>query len=371
MKRSATWLVVLLATITLGIPLGTAKEVPFDFKAPDGFVLRAKAAWPDSVAPEAVTRVVVLIHGSGPQNMDSDLTSVSKDKSKKNLFFKDVSDALVKKGFAVVRYNKRAFEWRMKLLANKALWYTPEFQKARKTALKDYVDDAKNVGLEALRRFPKAKLYLLGVSQGTYIGLQVMHQLPKVSGVALIGFYTTSLMTVSFEQIVYRPLVWFRRVDTNHDGKLSKVEMIAAGKHGLALMMQTSALDVDGDGQISWMEMMGGNTVNLVRYGVNLIDPSYSIQEERYPTVAAILKKSKRPVLFFQGMYDNQTPFYHAQAIRLCAQHLWKKTNLFFHFFPKLGHILDPRERYDDIVYRHVDPAALTKVANEMDARFK
>jgi alpha-beta hydrolase superfamily lysophospholipase len=51
--------------------------------------------------------------------------------------------------------------------------------------MKLFVDDAKDCVALAGERFPSAKVFLLGHSQGTYIALQVAHQMPAVKGVAL------------------------------------------------------------------------------------------------------------------------------------------------------------------------------------------
>ena len=97
----------------------------------------------------------------------------------------------------------------------------------------------------------------------------------------------------------------------------------------------------------------------------------YRLQEAQYPTMSKILKKTKIPVAFFQGLWDNQTPAYNAQAIQVLAKTVWKKDNLKFWFFPKLGHVLDPRDSYNDLFYRNADPEALKKVSQELDKLFK
>lgn len=346
----------------VGMGSAYASESPFVHKSFDGFSLAGKIAYPKGVTDANAGRVVILIHGSGPQGMDSDLTAASA--GKKNLFFCDIRDGLVPKGFVVLRYNKRSYEIGLKAKKDRAYVKGKEFKTFMENPLKFFVEDVRSLVRWTHKKMPKAKIYLAGFSQGTYVALQAADQEKDVAGVVLSGFYTSTLETVSFGQLVYRPLHWFRRYDKNKDGKLEPSELTNAGRAGLGLIMQSQVLDADGDGKISMAELQGGNLVNMLRFQKML--KANTMQELRYPSVDDILKRAKFRVLFFQGMWDNQTPAYHALSIRVLAKFVWKKESIRFFFFPKLGHILDKRERYDDVVYRRMDQGALSKVSQEM-----
>ncbi|MCA9522101.1 MAG: hypothetical protein KC609_14065 [Myxococcales bacterium] len=345
----------------------TAKELAFHYKTAEGLTLAGKLATPDGASYDAVPRVVILIHGSGPNDMDSSMRAM--DGKTRLRYFKTLSDALVEKGFAVVRYNKRTYELKQLGLKDRSVFKSPLMRRLTKTGwLKGFVDDVEGVARWATGKLPKAKLYLLGVSQGTHIALIVAHRLKQVAGVALIGFYSTSLHVQMFEQIVYRPQSWFVRADTNGDGKLSRAELLLAGKAGIAIALHLSVFDVDGDGMVSYPEIQAANIINLYRLGTDL---RYQRQELSYPPIPSLVKHSRAPVLFFQGMWDNQTPAYQAMSMRFLAKNVWKKGNLRFHFFPKLGHLLDPRDRYDSVEYRPMDRAAQTKLLDEINRTFK
>ena len=73
--------------------------------------------------------------------MDADLTVVTRNR-KKNLFFKQLSNALSDSGFAVVRYNKRTYQLRLKLKADASFAKSSVFRKTSKKPLKFIVDDA-------------------------------------------------------------------------------------------------------------------------------------------------------------------------------------------------------------------------------------
>ena len=73
-----------------------------------------------------------------------------------------------------------------------------------------------------------------------------------------------------------------------------------------------------------------------------------------------------------EGLLDNQTPAYHAHAVKLAAEQIWKvpADRMRFRFYPKLGHTLDPRESYDDLNTGRVDPEARKDVAKRLKAFF-
>ena len=90
-----------------------AKDIerkPASIKSFDGFPLDAVIDVPRGFNKSDVKKVVVFVHGSGPQSLDEDLSSLTIPKGSTNLFFRDVADSFLKKNIATVRYNKRAYE---------------------------------------------------------------------------------------------------------------------------------------------------------------------------------------------------------------------------------------------------------------------
>jgi pimeloyl-ACP methyl ester carboxylesterase len=317
-----------------------------------------------------VSKVVVLIHGSGPEDMNEDISALSAPGTK-NFFFVDVSSALVNKGFAVIRYNKRSYQW--KTLAKK----DPSFVKSSKSKkylanpLKYTVDDAASFAGLAAKTFPKAKVYLLGHSEGTYVALQVADKTPAIAGVALIGFTAQSLDVSLFEQTVYRSLSIFESLDTDKNGALSQSELQKEAEAPYAKMIaaQFEMLDLNKNGLLERSEYMAGNLSNILLDLPSL--PEYRKQEALYKKPAAIIKDAAFDIAFFQGELDNQTPAYNAKAIQLLNTVVWKETNIHFHFFEGLGHALDKRTNYEDIVFRQADPQALSAMASDLDLYWK
>lgn len=343
-------------------------EETFPVTMRDGYALDAKLALPANVKAADATRVVLLVHGSGAQSMDEDITQASKDKVP-NLVFRDLSEALVAKGFAVLRYHKRAFQVQASLKAD------PKFKDSEslKGFIKDpygtYVADVRSMLDEAAKRCPKAKVFLFGHSEGTYTGLQAVRERGNVAGVALLGFAASPVECLVHEQMVLRPLGLIHEVDRDRNGSLSADELSAPGAVQASLKGQAAVLDLDGDGALSVSEVQAGNYSNLILRP--LIDGSVQVYEGSHPTLAKIVSEAEYPVLFFHGTWDNQCPVYQVQAMDLVNRTAWKKKNLSFQYFDKLGHALDPRDRYEDVLFRPMSKDALAKVVARMDEAFR
>lgn len=357
-------LAIVLVAAQSAEPAG--KDVSFKLTCRDGFVLDGKYQLPKDVESATAKRVIILLHGSGPQGMDIDLTSVTKG-GKKNLLFKELSETLADAGFAVVRYHKRAYQVRLKIKEDAKFVQSPSFASFQKNFLKYYVDDAHDSVKWCRNQFPKADVFLLGHSQGTYVALQVARQEPSVKGVAMIGFYAVLLETLMYEQTVYRPLRLFRKLDVNRDEKLDKKELAAKDPFAGALRAQMGVIDLDKDGAVSQIELQAAQFSQLL-YADQLA--ALREQESKYPRAAEILKEAKFKVAFFQGLLDNQSPAYHTKAVEMMSRQLWKKSNFRFTYFPKLGHALDPRTSYDDLEFSPIAPEAKKALADQLGTFF-
>ncbi|MFI5349530.1 MAG: alpha/beta hydrolase [Elusimicrobiota bacterium] len=356
-----------LALALLWAMAARASAEPVKVKSFDGFELGTTASAPPGLSDADVKRVVVFVSGSGPQNRDEDLTSVSAPGTK-NLFFVDVSNALANRGFATVRYDKRSFEMARRAKADPAFKNSEAFKKFGRRPLSSLIEDARRFVAWAHQRYPNARVYLLGHSEGTYVALQEAKNDPLVSGLAMIGFFAQSMDTAIVEQVVYRNVADFDALDKNHDGALDEMELSGDGPLQKTLISRKALLDLNQDGLIQRSEFMAGNYANFLLDDPKTHIREYRIEQSNYPRPAELIATANFPISFFQGELDNQTPAYAAKAVQLLNTLNWHKTNLTFHFFSGLGHALDPRTSYQDIVFRPVDPAALTAMATELDA---
>lgn len=367
MKAFKSILALTLIFITTFAATGRTEK--FHLKSFDGFKMETVVETPDELKNTDVRRVVIFLHGSGPQSMDEDLTEISAP-GVKNLFFADISKAFVEAGFTVVRYNKRSFEMGIKIRANKDFIKSKVYKKYEKNVLKHFVEDARHYAKWAQNRFPKARIYFLGHSQGASVALWAANETPEVDGVALIGFAPQSLDTLLFVQTVYRPLWIFESFDKNKDSQLDKNEFKGKNDFQKSLLSQMPIIDLDKDGKLQKSEFMAGNLSNVFLD----MDPflkSFRADILSYPTQAEIIKNSKFKIAFFQGELDNQTPSYNAKAVQLLNNIVWKKNNLFFHFFPGLGHALDKRKDFNDLIFHKINSAALKKMTSELDVFWK
>jgi pimeloyl-ACP methyl ester carboxylesterase len=346
---------------------GRGGEQPFQLECRDGFVLDGMIAEPDGDRAGQKEKVVILLHGSGPQSMDEDLTAVTEG-GKKNLWFKEISDALAGVGFTVVRYHKRTQQCNLKIAEDSAYIKSEEFQGFTANWLKLFVDDAVDCARYVQTTRPEAGIYFLGHSQGSYVALQAAHQLESIRGVALIGFYLFGVETALMEQTVYRPMGHFRNLDVNGDDTLDADELAVEDPVAAQLRPQVPVVDSDGDGTISDVELKAGNLSNLLVIDLGLA--AFTRQEATYPRQADILRDAEFKVIFLQGLWDNQTPAYHAKAVELAARHVWKKENFRFTWFPELGHALDRRDSYEDITYDTIDDDAKQQLARQLQEFF-
>lgn len=342
---------------------------PASIKSFDGFPLEAMIELPKGKNKIDVKRVLLFVHGSGPQNLDEDLSALTIPKGTTNLFFRMVSDAILERGIATVRYNKRSYETKKKIEADPQYTKSEEFKKYAEHPLEYFIRDCDFfVGL-AQSEFPNAEVYLLGHSEGTGIVLNVAKNNKAVKGTVLIGFSNENLASSLLEQTVYRNLNYFTDLDKNRDGLLSSDELEGQAEPAKSFREQLSVLDRDQDKKISFSEFKAGNYSNLVMRD-DLYSPQYIIDEAKLPRSSAILKDAKFKVLFLQGEYDNQTPAYFAESIEIINKVAWKKKNLKFVYFPKAGHALDPRMDFNDLNYRVLPQETVRKIGKEVSDFF-
>jgi pimeloyl-ACP methyl ester carboxylesterase len=300
--------------------------------------------------------------------MDEDLSAVTEGKAP-NPFLKDLSSALRAEGFAVLRYHKRSYQARLRLAQDPEFSNSAEFAALAADPLGSFFDDAVLALDHCARVLPDARRYLVGHSQGANLAVQVARTRRDLAGVGLIGFTLMGTPTLVFEQTAYRPLGLLEALDADHDGALDAQELGADDHTARGLAAQMGVLDLDGDGRLSRAEFMGGNLSNWVLKPELLagFDP-LRVREASWPSMPAALVEVAAPVAFFVGERDNQTPAYNVKAAEMAAPHRRPRPRWTFHYFPGLGHALDPREGYGDLVYRRAAPEALATVAKAMRA---
>ena len=239
--------------------------------------------------------VVVLVHGSGPSDMDESIGT--------NKPFKDLAFGLAAKGIGSVRYVKRT------------LLYPNEFNKA--FTVKEEVTDDALVAIAMAKTVKGADLkniYLFGHSLGGMLAPQLATLAPQLNGIILAAAPARKLTDIIIEQNKY----FFA---------LAK-DSTEAGKKQL----DTILTDV-GRSKIIQLGNMKPDSLIIglpVSYWVNL---------NNYDQVATAKKLNKR-IFVVQGGNDFQVS---QEDYKLWEAALNKKKNVTFKFYPELNHLLTPQ----------------------------
>lgn len=244
--------------------------------------------------------MVVLVHGSGPSDMDG---SVGPNKP-----LKDIADGLAGKGIGSVRYVKRT------------VIYPAEFSGAF-TVKEEVLDDA--VAAIALAKTVKGadvkSIYVLGHSLGGMLAPRIATLAPDIKGIILAAAPARQLTDVIKDQNRY---VVARAKDTT--GTLAKV-------------LESALIEVEK----SRITKLGTMKPDSVVMG---LPASYWMDLNNYDQVATAKKLTKR-IYIIQGGNDFQVPDADYQ--------LWKsaladKPNVTFKHYGEVNHLLSPQMEMGD-----------------------
>jgi pimeloyl-ACP methyl ester carboxylesterase len=336
---------------------GVAPNLPGLFEQAPGF------------AQEKEPRVVIFIHGSGPNDRDENLSEVSAP-GKPCVFFRDLSRAMLKAGISVARYDKRSYVYSQMIAKDSSTAASPDFLAYKKAPLAATIADVEQAVAWVRARVPHARVYLLGHSQGAYVALQVAHKDRGIKGVALVGLPVLPTETIVFEEAVLRELAIFDQLDADHDGTISLQELAGDDPLKASIRSQMALIDRDGDGSISREEFFGAQLSNLL-VRPSIVPPEAVVEEALRPSVGEILKADEFPAAVFVGALDNQTPLHYAYAVAVANDVAWKRKDLSVRVFPGLGHGLDPRDGPMDLLFKPSDPAALSAVAGDLNSLWR
>ena len=127
--------------------------------------------------------VVVLVHGSGPQDMDETIWS--------NKVFRDIAWGLSSQGIGVLRYNKRTYQ------------YGREMDPATVTVREETIEDA-IVAIEfAEKQEGCSGVFLLGHSLGGFLAPWIATETDALKGMIILAGNTRPLEDLILEQVEY------------------------------------------------------------------------------------------------------------------------------------------------------------------------
>jgi pimeloyl-ACP methyl ester carboxylesterase len=156
---------------------------------------------------------VLLIHGSGPADMNETL-GIAKP-------FWEISEYLSERGFAVLRYDKRGIGEGGTII-NTSIWGN--------NTINDLIEDSKKA-LNVLMQQPEVdpkRISLVGHSEGTIIAPRVaIDNSTNVKNIVLMGIAAQNALDLEYYQDVLAPVEYAHQVvDENHTGLIS-VQQIA------------------------------------------------------------------------------------------------------------------------------------------------
>lgn len=271
--------------------------------------------------PKGVTTypVVILVHGSGPSDMDE---TVGPNKP-----FKDLAAGLAAKGIATIRYVKRTM-----VHPNR---FTKTF------TVKEEVTDDAITAIALAKTIPgvnKTQIYLLGHSLGGMLAPRIAALAPDLNGIILAAAPARKLSDVVAEQ--------------------NKYLYVSSGDTSAALkrQFQETADEIDRARLLKLGDIAPDSVI--------LSAPaSYWVDLNMYDQLATAKKLTKR-ILVIQGENDFQVT---AQDYNIWKSTLSPNKNATFKLYPDLNHLLSSqKQKGNGMQYRipaSVSPVLINDIA--------
>lgn len=178
-------------TFTDGKALLTETESAHHIYVSDTIQLPARLTMPSASSVKDRVPVVILVHGSGPSNMDEAMGP--------NAPFRDLAEGLSRRGVAVLRYDKRTF-------------VCPQFFENAKEGY-TYDDETVDDALSAIRlvkdslakekAIDPSRIYIVGHSMGGMLAPRIAQRSGEVAGLVLLAAPTDKLLPTIERQLAY------------------------------------------------------------------------------------------------------------------------------------------------------------------------
>ncbi len=238
--------------------------------------------------------VVVLVHGSGPQDKDETIGP--------NRPFRDLAYGLAARGVGCLRYDKRTLQ------------YPKRMNLKSITVQEETVDDAVNAARLAmtLPGADKNKIFVLGHSLGGYLVPRIAQRLSDVRGFIVFAGNARPLEDLLLDQITYVSSLK-KEKDPSHELKMERLKQQVA-------LVKSDKLNLETD------------TTSLP-FG---IPPSYWIDLKNYDPVD-VASKLPQPIMVLQGGRDYQVTT--DGDFTLWKQKLESNQNNVLKLYPDLNHL--------------------------------
>ena len=295
---------------------------------------------------------VVLIHGSGPEDMNAAIFSFGADNQPVLLssIFGDISDYLSAHGFAVLRYNKHYVTGPGQ--ADFQKFYT-------RLDLPQMLADAEKVldAAEANPKVDKQHVFLYGWSEGSTVAAALAAKRPELAGLIVQGPVVEPWRDLFLYQILDVGLPYVRQVSPDGQVTVDTLRTLQAGDGGMVAkgilyyigdpvslqqgkLAVNPALDTNRDGTLKADEL----TLEAFE---TLVDGHFSPQgfaaiytpERALPDLGEQAPNLTMPVLILQGANDANVPASGAQALNAELERVDNPDHT-LNLYPGLGHSL-------------------------------
>lgn len=271
---------------------------------------------------------IVLVHGSGPANMDAEIGN--------NAPFKDLSEGLSKKGIAVLRYDKRT------------LVYGKEMRSDTGLSVKEETIEDAILAADFLRqdsRIDAKKVFMIGHSLGGMLAPRIDAEGGDFAGIIIMGGSPRK-----FEEIL---------IDQNNNvlNSLNKLLKMIAKK-------QIAALSSKFDNIYNLSDEEAKSTLVLGKY-----TRAYYFKEMGEHPSENYLNEFDKPVFILQGDKD-----FHISVEKDFGGYkkLWgDRLNITFKLYPNLNHLFMPsvygeirKSKKEYQIAQHVDQQVISDISD-------
>ena len=319
------WVLMVLTSVSLAMARGEIAREPLTVNFGD-FQAKAELTYP--AQGQGPFSTVVLIPGSGPEDMNATIASFDADGHSVFLsaIFKQLSDHLSKNGFAVLRYNKHYVSGPEQI----------DFQKFyAKLDLPQMLADAGDVleKGEANPKVDKSHIFLYGWSEGSTVAAALAAKHPELAGLIVQGPVTEPWRELFLSQIVKVGLPYLRQFSPNERVTVKTLKQLQAGDGGLVAqgilnylgdsasfqkgeLAVNTALDTNKDGTLGKSELTPAAFDKLLD---DYLSPqgfgNIYAAGRALPDVTAQASNLKLPILILQGANDANVPASGARAL--------------------------------------------------------
>ncbi len=332
------------------------------------FQSKAQLTYPSK--PTGLLPAVLLIHGSTPMDMNATVQSNGQTVSS---IFKQLSDGLSQRGFAVLRYNKRYVTGAGQ--ADVARYYGLRLQ--------DFLADAR-VALRALQTNPRidpTKNFVYGWSEGSPIAAQLTLENPNIKGLIVQGGVVYSYAQTFQQQFSRVGIPYLSQFAKNGLINIEGVVKALTGDGGLLavsqafyLLDQTSTpskpklnafMDKNKDGLVD-LELEAKPVVNeWMRDASNSFLGIYA-SELALPGLIQLAPKLETPTLILQGENDANISAEGARDLDKALKNIHT-----LKLYPNLGHSLGEASSLIDDRFRPMNPQPIQDMADWLEAQTK